>query len=205
MQQPQYQPPIQHGFSPIPQHQIFGPQQSVQQVPGVQLPPPQHNVYNQHGPAQAAYVPYGGSTNPTGNMPVQPGNTAPGHNIQAPSALEQAGEQLVLGVMHGLTNAVHGSAQHHASAQAQGSSQDPSQFVGVYVADYEGAPTDSGPLPGYVLFDETQVTVVDTWSGGDGQYLYSESQTTIVSDSWSGGGADDLGDSFSSFTIDDQF
>ncbi len=162
-----------------------------------------------------------------GNMPVQPGNTIPGHKIQAPSALEQAEEQLVLGVMHGLTNAVQGSAQHHGSTQhAQGSSQDPSQFDGDYVADYEGAPTDSGPLPDYVLFDETQVTMVDTWSGGDGQDIYSESQTTVVSDSWScgdgqdiysesqttvvsdswsDGGVDDLGDSFSSFTIDDQF
>jgi hypothetical protein len=198
---------------------MSGQQYPVQQVPGVQPPlPPQHNFYNQHGSAQAAYVPYDGSTNPTGNMPVQLGNTAPGHaqhNLPAPSALEQAGEQLALGLVHGFTNTVqgsaqhqgsghhHGLAQHHASAQGQGSSQGPSQFVGVYVADYKGAPTDSGPLPDYDPFNETQVTVVDTWSGGDGQY--SESQTTIVSNSWSGGGVDDLGNSFSSFTIDNQF
>jgi hypothetical protein len=65
-----------------------------------------------------------------------------------------------------------------------------------------GGPTDSGSLPDYVAFDETQVTVVDTWSGDDGQY--SESQT-IVGDSWSDGAVDDSGDSFSFFTIDNQF
>jgi hypothetical protein len=65
------------------------------------------------------------------------------------------------------------------------------QFVDIHVADYGEVLTDASVLPAYVSYDETQVTVVDTWCG-DGQVGY-DSHTI---------GVDGLGDSFSSLSID---